>query len=471
MINTDRLRGSLIALVMIGLTLVLAYRVGSIGLSAITFQSLIVLTVVLIGIALLFLGWRGVKFSFLAWVGLIVLGYRRLGIGGFQLHPMTVVMVGIAVVTFARITAIDRMPRSNAGTGDLKLPPPLLLFALFWVWGWLRGLANGYSPGQMLNEALNVALLLPIFFVVRYIFRREALWKPTLGMFYAAGSYIGLFGLLEYVIPGFSSIVPFPGFTVSSALPTVGFDGFARATFSFWGAAAAAFICFLSFPMVVPLWGMTRSHTGRALLLIGLALQLTAIYIGGYRSLWVLTLLVGIILSLRTQGLRAIPLLGFGFVVVITVISPSAEARFQTLLAAVQGNYQDTSSIIRATRIDEAIDFIQRNPLGMGWNSVGWVFNDPLQIAGALGIFPCLIFLAWYGVTLVRAWTLSHRHFHDRIMGGLFGCLLAVGSLFMTEGITFMTHVALPCWLVWALATTRLEQVQHPELYNVSTST
>src|SRR5262249_25094410 len=128
--------------------------------------------------------------------------------------------------------------------------------------------------------------LIPLFAIVATVLQNKREWR-TIGIFlYSTATFVAVLGLLEYFYPGIRGI--FPQF-VSNTDPFVGEDGFARAAFSFWGHPAATFICAMAIPFVIPILKMwPPGQLGQILVWLSLGLHLAAVYLSGFRILWLI---------------------------------------------------------------------------------------------------------------------------------------------------------------------------------------
>src|SRR5207253_4881430 len=133
-------------------------------------------------------------------------------------------------------------------------------------------------------------------------------------------------------------------------------------------------------------------------------LQLLAIYVGGYRSIWLLLLvqiLAACLLGLKKQG-AIVALLCLVVAVGGYQLVPNASERAMSGIAAIQGHPTDTSATGRQNRALGALSTTVESPFGTGWSAAGWVHSDFLQVAANLGIIAGLIFLGGYFHTLWR---------------------------------------------------------------------
>jgi hypothetical protein len=268
-------------------------------------------------------------------------------------------------------------------------------------------------------------------------------------------------GVVEYWFPAVEKI--FPAF-IRAAKPEVTADGFVRGQFSFWGGSQATFICVLALPGAIFLTALWRGWIRRMAIVAGAVVQLMAIYIGGYRSVWFVLLiqvLAACVLRLKKHGV-AVALL----VLVVAVggyqFIPNTNERLITGLAALRGNPIDHSAQDRKERALEAVNGIIESPFGRGWSSAGWVHSDFLQVAANLGIIAGLIFLAGYFYTLMRIVREMPTWLRATAQGDLGLSLLlsfvGAGGLLAMQGVEVLPQMVLPVWFTWSLVDIWLRQ-------------
>ena len=268
---------------------------------------------------------------------------------------------------------------------------------------------------------------------------------------------ISLLGVLEYFFPGLGRLLPA---YVGSDTEFLAEGGFYRATFSFWGSPAATFVSALALPFVWPLWQLWRGALVRVGLAASVAIQILGIYIGGYRSLWGLVGFVFVVLIVRRKGLIGVIMSAAGAGLAYQLLPQLGQSRFQTLLSALQGNFQDSSALNRWQRLVGAFTVVVHQPWGLGWAGAGWVHSDFLQVAANLGLLAGVLFLAWYLSTLVRLWRLAAQRPDDALTLGLLGGYMVAGGLLVSQGVEVLPQLALPVWFVWALAEARLRHMR-----------
>jgi hypothetical protein len=297
------------------------------------------------------------------------------------------------------------------------------------------------------------------------VLQRKRYWRYLLLAFFLASTWIALMGVIEYWFPEVTKL--FPSF-MSQPDPVTTADGFARAQFSFWGGATATFVCVLALPSAIALAKWWPHWFHRSAILAAATLQIVAIYIGGYRSLWLLLLIqvvIACLLGIRKGGAvvaflcLAVALVGYQYI-------PRTSERAFSGIAALQGRPIDSSAMDRLDRAAGAWNQVYHAPLGSGWSGAGWVHSDFLQVAVNLGIIAGLIFLGGYIYTLLRLGRRLLPYLRAGEQGDLGFTLLlsfvAAGGLLAMEGVEVLPQFVLPVWFVWTLVEVWLRQT--PEL-------
>jgi hypothetical protein len=314
----------------------------------------------------------------------------------------------------------------------------------------------------MLNECRDFLLLIPLVILATVVLRQRQSWRLLLLAFFAASTWIALMGILEYWFSGVRDL--FPAFM---SKPTAGntIEGFERATFSFWGGAMATFICALALPIAIVAVRWWQAQWQRTLIIASAIAQGIAIYIGGYRSLWLLMvgeILLACLLSLKRQRLTIAALC-----LVVTIggyhfVPEAGSNRALSGIEALRGRPTDSSAKERLNRAEGALNQMLAAPLGSGWSAAGWVHSDFIQVGANLGLIAGLIFLGGYLYTLGR---LSQRVLLEpRIEGqGDLGVTLllsyiSVGGLLATQGVEVLPQLVLPVWFIWVLVEVWLRQ-------------
>ena len=419
-----------------------------------SYKELIVGAGALIVGIIVFGGERGIRFGMVLWVLTLALGYRTVEITpNLRIHPSEILLwVLLAfILTQRHLVSHTRM----------SFPWWLLLLIPFWVLGWWPLIVGDAPWDKMLNEFRDFLLLVPLMIVGSVVLQRESYWRPLLLAFFIASTWIALMGVVEYWFPDVEQL--FPAF-IHAAKPEQTVEGFVRAQFSFWGGSQATFICVLALPTGLALATWWPHWLPRAAIVVAAVLQILAIYIGGYRSVW-LVLLVQVVIAcalrLKKYGVAVatvcliVALGGYQFI-------PRTDERVTSGIAALRGVPTDHSAQDRKDRALEAIDQTFESPFGKGWSSAGWVHSDFLQVASNLGIFAGLIFLGGYLYTLQR---LGRRMLPRlRISGqgdlalSLFLSFIAAGAHLAVQGVEVLPQMVLPVWFVWVLVDTWLRQ-------------
>lgn len=435
-----------------------------IGRSGPSYKEIILVCSAVIAAVIIFGRELGVRYGFVLWVLTLILGYRTIAVTReLAIHPSEILLWLLLVCILAQ--------RRLVASARLRFPIWLWLFIPFWVLAWWPTITGGMPWDRMLNEFRNFLLLIPLLIVTAVVLKRERYWRYLLLAFFLAGSIIALMGTLEYWFPEVTS--RFPAF-IANAKPTVTEEGFVRAQFSFWGGPPATFICVLALPAAIALTQWWRRSWQRALIIFGSVLQILGIYIGGYRSIWlilVVQILAACVLRLRKQG-AIVALL----ILVISVggyeLIPRTTERAISGISALQGKPTDSSATGRKNRALAAVDSTINAPFGSGWSSAGWTHSDFLQVTVNLGIVGGLIFFGGCLYTLLRL----GRRFLPRLRNGqqgdlglsLFLSFIAVVGILAMEGVTVLPQLVLPVWFVWALAEVWLRQTaEAPELNEV----
>lgn len=445
-----------------------------IALRGLSYREILVALAALVGAGMALAGDRGVRIGFIVWVYTLGLGYRTVEVTPYlRLHPAEALLWALAGLLVVRQGVLRHEPLTWG------LPRWLWLFMPFWLWAWWPGLIAGRPWDLMFAEFRDFALLLPLFFVASAMLtpgerqqepapfasgaaplfvektprHPDQAWRAVILAFYGVSAWIAAMGVLEYFVPGVRSLLP--GF-VGNPAPTRSAEGFLRAEFSFWGATAAVFICTLAVPLTMTVWGWAARPWQRALTLVALALQVLAIYIAGYRSMWLLLGLTWVAaVWLRRgpliAGLSILPaLLGYRF------LPAATQDRVLSLIVALEGRPTDTSAAKRWNLATSAFDYAQQQPLGHGWAGSGWTHSDFVQVIANLGVAAGVLFIGAYLLTLWRLW----RHVRRAAPGdqrlqlsvGLFLSFIVVGGILLMEGVQVLPQLVLPVWFVWVLA-------------------
>jgi hypothetical protein len=406
---------------------------------------------------IVFGGERGIQFGLMLWVMTLALGYRTIEITpDLRLHPSEILIwILLAFILVQR----------QLDSTTLTFPLWLWLMTPFWALAWWPLVVGDAPWDKMLNEFRDFLLLVPLMVVASVVLRRESYWRRLLLAFFLASSWIALMGVLEYWFPSLEKF--FPAFIhAAKAAPTA--DGFVRAQFSFWGGSQATFICVLALPAGLVLASWWRNWLPRMAIILAAVLQILAIYIGGYRSVWLVLLLqvmLASFLRLRKHGV-AIALLCLLVGAVGYQFIPKTDERVLSGIAALRGAPIDHSAQERKDRALEAFNATLEAPFGGGWSSAGWVHSDFLQVAANLGLLAGLIFLGGYLYTLqrlLRRLRLSlHLSNEGDLVLALFLAFIAAGAHLMLQGVEVLPQMVLPVWFVWVLVELWLQRTPTP---------
>ena len=412
----------------------------------ISYRDVIVTSVVVAALLVFATGERALKVGVVFLVLTFGLGYRTLHVTpNVSVHPSELVVWGL--LAFPLLQPANWKQRKTT----IWLPYWLILFIPFWLWAWFRGSSLGLPSDEMFNEFRNFLLLIPLFIVTEMVLANRTNWRPVLLAFYCAGTWIAAMGVLEYTFPEIKTV--FSAF-VTQPEPSDTPERFARATFSFWGSSAATFILVLSAPMVIVVWRWWSMYWQRVLIVLAFAVQVLGIYIGGYRSMWIVftaELLAFAIVGrkpLLAAACLLLPLLG-------TWLLPApAQKRALSGIFLLTGNPEslDTSGIKRWGRLTQALTDTLNQPLGHGWSAAGWVHNDFIQVAANLGVLAGLLFAGAFVFTLCRVLrrVLAPDFSDDHYLGvALLLSFVGAGAILAMEGVQVLTQLVLPVWFVW----------------------
>ncbi len=447
-----RIKFSPIALTLVMLLCALA-AVGYVLSNGFGYREIIVSVILLATLSVIFAGERGLILGFLALMISFGIGYRTLTLSqSLKIHPSEIIICGLLVLLI-----LQRVFLRNERV-SFWMPVWVLSLVPFWFWGLVIGAQAGRAWDKMFAEMRAFLILVPMFIVAGAMLTQRVNWRHILLAFYVAGFWIAGMGVLEYIFPGVKSI--FPGF-MSDGVPMITPDDFARAQFTFWGTPAATFVLVLTAPMCVAAWHIWRARWMRILILIALAVQVFAIYIGGFRSMWLLTMIECAVFALMQRGFErkaATILLGIVMLTALSVfvLPRQASERVNSLIAVLEGNPTDSSGEKRWQRADDAINDIAEAPLGRGWAGLKFVHSDFLQTAANLGVFAGLIFFIAYLFTLLRFFQRVRRAYfvseEQHAIGiALLLAFIAVGGIFTVQPVLNVIQIAIPVWFVWVM--------------------
>jgi hypothetical protein len=397
---------------------------------------------------------QGIRFGFVLWVITLALGYRTVQwTSNLRIHPSEVLLWLLLACILAQPKLLSQ--------ARLRFPFWLWLFIPFWAVGWWPLIAGDAPWDRMMNEFRDFLLLIPLMLVGSVVLERERYWRYLVLAFFLVGTWIAVMGVGEYWFPGLTKL--FPEF-VSTVQSTNTREGFARASFSFWGGTTATFICLLALPTAIVLSTWWSKSWARVAIVAGVLFQLTAIYIGGYRSLWMVVLVQAPIASLMRLRKHGVVVAALCLVVAVGGYKfiPKSEERLVSGIEAVQMNPTDHSALVRKERALSAWNSALESPFGIGWSYAGWVHSDFLQVMANLGIIAGLIFFGGFILTLIRLIRRLNIH-RKSIEGGDLGlslllAFIGVGGLLAVQGVQVLPQLTLPVWFVWMLTEVWLVQ-------------
>ena len=445
-----------------GLGLVLAAGAAFYGLQNVSYRELIVGFSALITAVIVLGRERGIAIGLVLWVLTLALGYRTVEVTkNLRILPAELLLWLLLVCVIVQ---------RNSFRKALTFPWWLWLFVPFWALGWWPLIAGDAPWDEMLNEFRNFLLFIPLLIIVTMVLDKQKYWRWLLLAFFGASSWIALLGVVEYWYPGINEL--FPAF-IRAGKPLLTPEGFVRASFSFWGGPQATFLCVLALPLSFVLMTWWPKWHWRALILFSSGIQILAIYVGGYRSLWALLVLqiaIACLLRLRRHGLAIASLClvvsagAYQFV-------PNTTDRAISGIAALSLRPIDHSAQARKDRALGAFQEAISAPLGSGWSTAGWVHSDFLQVAVNLGIVPALIFLTAYVLTLRRLWRRARLR-QTREQGdwslSILLAFVAAGAHLALQGVQVLPQLALPVWLIWAIAEVWLNQTAEASEFSYS---
>jgi hypothetical protein len=407
-------------------------------------------------------GKQGYLIGYLLWVMMFALGYRTIEITtNFKLHPLVVLALLLFVILLVRVGVLARQPVR------LNLPRIVGLLSLFWLLSFYIGAMNDLPLDRMFAHVSDFLILIPIFAITSYLLEDGENWRPVIRTIFLAGALIAILGTLEFLFPEFRNT-----FRDFMTVDPTSIRGFVRARFSFFGNQNATFICALAVPLLIPLLRWHKRWWMRLLLMLAGAIMLYAIYIGGHRSLWVIlfvAFLTIVLLSLR-RTIYPVLLFGVGIVLVLSLVPIEGVERLLSLEGILANNTRDNSLLVRASRVDTALDQALESPLGMGWSAAGWVHNDFVQLWADTGWLSAALFTGWYVWTLLKIFARAWRH-SDALDIGLGVSFLVAGALFLTQPIYVLPQLVIPVWTIWALVFQRIRYQEATETIHVADET
>jgi hypothetical protein len=411
-------------------------------------------------------GERGIQYGFAAWVLTLALGYRTIALTPeLHIHPSEILLWALM--------ACICLHRKLVISSRLTFPLWIWLMIPFWVLAWWPLIGGNANWDQMLNEFRNFLLLIPLMIVATVVLRQGNNWRVLMFAFFAAGTWIAVLGIMEFYISGLSGL--FPTFMTNPSAGSIG--GFERASFSFWGGPMATFVCALSLPLGIIAMRWWPGAWQRAVIIGSAIAQVIAIYIAGYRSIWlvmVVEILLACLLSLKRQRVT----IAAACLVVIVggyqFVPEAGHERAFSGIEALRGRATDSSARDRINRAEGALNQMLAAPLGNGWSAAGWVHSDFIQVGANLGLLGGLIFLGGYLYTLARLFrrVLSEPRTEGQ---GDFGVSLllayiSAGGILATQGVEVLPQLVLPVWFVWVLVEVWLHQPANAFEFETSAS-
>jgi hypothetical protein len=418
-----------------------------------SYKEVIVALALLVGGIVIFGGERGIRLGLVLWVLSLALGYRTVEwTRNLRIHPSEILLWVLIICVCAQ--------RQFQTSTRFAMPWWVWMMVPFCVLGWWPLIAGDAPWDKMFNEFRDFVLLIPLLIVCSAVLERKSYWHHLWLAFFVASTWISLLGVVEYAFPEVEKL--FPAF-IHAAKPEVTADGFARAQFSFWGGSQATFICVLALPGALYLVNWWRGWLPRLAIVGAVVLQMMAIYVGGYRSIWLVLLvqvLAAFVLRVKKYGVAVailvllVSLGGYQFV-------PKTNERLTTGLSALQGNPTDHSAQDRKLRAIDAFNDSLESPFGKGWNGAGWVHSDFLQVSANLGIIAGLIFLGGFLFAMFRICgqlPASLRSGDGDLGLTLMLSFIAVGGLLALQGVEVLPQMMLPVWFVWSMVEIWLRQ-------------
>jgi hypothetical protein len=408
----------------------------------------------LAGVSAFFLGRHPARNGFLLFIVTLGLGFRTLPVtNSLRIHPAEIALLLVLACVFAK------RPEKSVGRKDGQLPWWLWSLLPFMALAWLPRSDNPIPWDQQMAECVNVALAVPVFLAARAVLTNRDAWRLAVVTLYAVGTYVALFGVVEYVFPGVKNLLP--GF-VSSPEGTESDGGFVRASFSFYGNPDGIFLSMLSLPFGLAIWRWWPSVAARAAVAAAALVQMSGVYVSGYRSQWLMLGAMLLVLLLKSRRFWLACLLIGLAVASFQLLPQGTQGRLDSLEKILEGKPDDSSGLKREHRIEEAFYSTLRNPFGGGWASAGWVHSDFLQVSVNLGLAAGILLLCGYLYTLFRLGMrlgfppLSPEQ--SALALALFLSFLVAGQLLAVQGVEFQSFTVLPLWLVWAMTEVWLVQ-------------
>jgi hypothetical protein len=435
---------SFMILTLLGVAFLMGRAVATAG-AGLDFRAALVGAIAFVIVVALIVGRRAWGVIFYLWIFTFALGYRTFHItSNLSIHPAELIIWFL----FFGVAALNLIQHR-------WVSPPLPFvawgFAAFWVIGVGRALQRDIAPDVIAAELLPVLEVVPVFLIVQVLVTSKNSFRSIGACLTAVCFYISLLGNLEFFFP--SVVAPFRGFFAESVTGLTD-EGFLRASFSFWGSAVVVQLLVLFLPLLFVQWFWWRRFEQRLFLLVTLFLTLVAIYIAGYRSVWLL-----VIFEIAFYALMRFSILGgmvtlAGGIGTSLVLPGEAVTRLSNLLQF--GALSDSSAFNRALRIEDAQKLFFSEPLlGNGWGSSGWVHSDWLQIAANLGGIALLLVLLWYGSVTLRLWR-AYRTAAEpwvrEVSISLLTFMVGFAVILATQAVIVLPQLIIPMWLLFALS-------------------
>lgn len=434
-----------------------------IGLFGVSYKEVIVSLIVMAGAVVLAKRERGLRLGMAMFVCCLVLGYRSIHVtADFRIIPAELVLMGLLSWIFGTRIATGRVRT------QFWIPRWLWICAPMWLLVWAPWIPVSQTIDIQFAEFLNFILVIPIFAVCGVILVERDAWREQVTLFFGAAVCIAVLGIVEYIFP--AAVRSMPGF-FANPNPVMSGDGFARAMFSAWGGPHATFICLLALPLGIAIREWYPDTLRRGLIIAGTVALLAAIYIGGYRSIWLGAGIMGTLYAFVGRQFVFAFLSVAAFAIIYPTIPTSTMDRFDSLTLVLEGRPNESSGDERWARATGAWERIQSSPFPHGWGEAGWVHSDVLEIAENQGIPAAVVLLGGYLLVTFRIYRRARQASNvdgfDRLGLPLFLSLVGVGILLTFEGVEVEPQMMLPVWFIWVLAELWLKQTAQPRATNV----
>ncbi len=438
-------------LLAIPIVVFMAWQVGIYaGRRGITYIEVLSGLFAILGIIILGRGREGLRIGYVAWIAMLALGYRTADLGNIlKLHPL-VILIGVLFVILLIYKSGDQRASIR-----MFIPRWLLIFTLFWMWGFLVALLRGLNLQLALYNVFSFTSFIPLLILTYHLLTTMRDWRVAITSFYIVGTFIALLGMIEFFFPSLRTILP--GFVGVGTYGNIDQFGFTRASFSFYGNPVASFICAVSLPFVLVLRSWYRTPTARLLIMLSVLVLLLGIYIGGYRSLWLMVAGAFVVIYALKRDLSKVGLI-VALIVTVYVITPqSGQERLISIFSAAEGNFVDSSAFKRYERAEISLSLILSNPFGVGLSGSGWVHSDILQITAETGILGGMVFAGGFLSALLRLGRLYWAK-KDPLDMALLVSMLIVMNILIFQTVTVLPQLVAPLWLVWSWVEVRLER-------------